>query len=119
MIEYFESNIDENNNRLVLALYNYFKCEWSTIGWCVHATFEGVIIKPLVELLGIDENKNEKNEKRNWNGGKEFFEEKLPAIKIISIRENTTNLDKLVSFCAAKVVECLERQIERMSFFSK
>ena len=116
MIEYFESNIDENTNRLVLALYNYFKCEWFTIGCCVYATFEEIIIKPLAELLGIDENKNEKNEKRNLNGIKEIFEERLPAINIISIRENTTNLDKLVSLCAAMVVECLERQITYVVF---
>ena len=106
LIEYFESNIGENNNRLVLALYNYFKCEWFTIGCCVMQHLRKLSLNHLQNYLELTKTRMSSS-----------LESKLPAIKIISIRENTTNLDKLVFSCAAKVIECLERQIERMPFF--
>ena len=59
-----------------------------------------------------------KSKERTWEGVKNFFQAKVAEIK--EIRDKTNNnasLDKLVSKCAEKVVEALERQISKVLFF--
>ena len=72
-----------------------------------------------MEILGIDEFAKEKREDRSWRGVKEFYLQKVEEMKVLSDRkENVTNIDKLVSACAAKIVENMERQLSRMKLFS-
>ena len=91
----FEGEIDENSNRLVLALSAYFESEWFTIGCTVYSTFEALIIKPLCELLDIDDHKMLRNAKRNWVGVKSFFEEKFEELKALSDKRDSI-LEKLL-----------------------
>ena len=73
-----------------------------------------------MEILGIDEFAKEKREDRSWRGVKEFYLQKVEEMKVLSDRkENVTNIDKLVSACAAKIVENMERQLSRMKLFSE
>ena len=116
LTRYFDEEVDENSNRLVLALTAYFQSDWFTMGCRVYSTFESIIIKPLCVLLGIDANKSVNREDRNWIGVKVFFETKLTELKAFGLKKETT-FDKLISKCALGIVEALERQLSKKSFF--
>ena len=74
-----------------------------------------------MELLGIDEFRKEKREERNWRGLKQFYLEKVKEMKALSEEEvdNSGTVEKLVSVCAGKVAENMERQLSRMQFFTE
>ena len=108
---YFQGEINENSNRLVLAVSAYFESEWFTIGCTVYITFEALIIKPLCELLGIDDHKMLRNEKRNWIGVKSFFEEKFEELKALSDKTDST-LDKLTSDCSNEITGGIKQTIK-------
>ena len=74
-----------------------------------------------MELLGIDEFGKEKRDERNWRGLKQFYLDKVKEMKALSEEEvdNSSTVEKLVSVCAGKVAENMERQLSRMQFFTE
>ena len=116
--KFFSEVIDENSNRLFLVLSCYIHSEWFEVGCKVFCFFGEKIVKPLCEILGIDESKKQKRKDRNWNGVKTFYETKILELKVLmNNTEAVTNYDKLISKCSEKVVENLERQLNQMIFF--
>ena len=119
LIKFFEEVVDESSNLLVVAMVAYINSEWFEVGCRVFAEFGRVIIRPLCELLGIDEAKKEYREDRNWFGVKKFYEEKLEELDKMTDYgqgEGETNVDRLIGKCAEKVKENLARQVNQMTF---
>ena len=116
---FFDETVDEHSNKLVLALSMYLKSEWFTLGCEVYSVFQKIIITPLCELLGIDEFSTVVRPDRNWVGIKDFFHTKLIELNslIIPVGTVTSAKEKLISRCATKVVENVERQLSAIVFF--
>ena len=118
LLRFFETHVDEHSNQLVLALSNYFQNSWFELGCQVYSMFGDLLINPLCQVLGIDQFSKIKNPDRNWAGVKSFFEAKLVEIKNLTkvTGGDTTTLDKVVAKCAEKVVENLERQLNKVAY---
>ena len=118
LMQYFSENIDESSNKLVLALTAYFKSEWFSVGCEVYKVFEDKLIKPICLMLGVDDYGKVEMENRNWIGVQEFYREKVKEMKDLSDdNKATTKIERLIAACATKVVENMERQLDKMAFF--
>ena len=115
LIQFFDEVIDENSNKLCLALSFCIASDWFATGCRVISFLIGdILTTPLSKILGINENKTVKDANRNWDGVKEFFTQKLLQIKqVINDKENGSNLDKLIGRCVEKVYETLNRQLKK------
>ena len=117
LIRFFESHVDEHSNQLVLALSKYFQNSWFELGCQVYSVFGEKLVSPLCNLLGIDEYGRVENKNRIWAGVKCFFDAKIEEMRTLSTKKvGSTTLDKVVSKCAEKVVENLERQVSKVAF---
>ena len=118
LLRFFEEIVDENSNKLVLALSDYLSSEWFSTGCEIFKSIGYLIINPLCDILGIDDFGKTKRDDRNWQCVKDFFEKKIKELKTISsISEDKSNKEKLLASCAAKVVDNIERQLNQMAFF--
>ena len=73
-----------------------------------------------MEILGIDEYAKVKRDNRSWRGVRDFYLQKVDEMKVLSKRkDNVNNIQKLVSACAEKVAENMERQLSRMTLFTE
>ena len=117
IIKFFEEVVDVTSNLLVSAVAAYIDSEWFEIGCKIFSKFRKVIIKPLVEILGIDKAKSINRPDRNWSGVKTFYLNKLEELEQLKVCGiDDSNVDKLVAKCASKVHENLTRQLQQMPF---
>ena len=69
-------------------------------------------------FLRIDEGKSIENEKRNWEGIKVFFEQKLSDLKdykTVMLESVPNGIDKLKAAIVEEVVDTMERQIRQVA----
>ena len=119
IIAFFEAVVDENSNKLVLAVATFVQNEWFSECARIYAKLGELIIFPLIEFLGIDK-QGEKNAERNWSSAKTFFEHKLSLLKDMQtvIEEaNPNGLEKLEASCLGEVITSVERQINMVPYF--
>ena len=76
LLIFFEETVDENSNKLVLALSDYLSSEWFSTGCEIYKSIGYLIINPLCDILGIDDFGKTKRDDRNWQCVKDFFEKK-------------------------------------------
>ena len=80
VLKFFDSMVDINSNKLVLAVSVYIQSDWFNLCCKLYRKIADLVIFPLMDLLGIDERvKNFKNV-RDWYGVRDFFKLKLPEI---------------------------------------
>ena len=103
---------------LVLALRLHFYNDRFDLGCKVYSFIGMMLIEPLMSILGIDHYGKVKRIDRNWSEARVFFDGKVQELKKLSknVVEGTT-LDKVVSRCAKKVVENVERQLSAVAYF--
>ena len=109
--------VDINSNKFVLAVSAFVDNEWFRLCADLYLNVGELIIFPLMEVLGIDENKKVKRV-RSWKIVREFFQAKLPELKHKrdSLSE-ITGKDKLFRAVLDETIETLERQLAKMDFF--
>src|SRR5271155_3598520 len=83
---FFEAAVDENGNKLVLAVSTFVANEWFVCCTEVYSLIGEQIIFPILELLGIDNRQNDKNAKHTWAGTKEFFNSKIPLLDTLKVK---------------------------------
>lgn len=119
ILDFFESVVDKNSNKLVLAVATYIQSDWFLCCSEVYSEIGDMIIFPLMDILGIDKAKQVKRDDRNWSGVHNFFKEKLPLLE--NQRETLSKTveckDKLISAVLDEVVVSLKRQLSEMSYF--
>ena len=81
LCRFFEEIVDENSNRLVIALSDYMRSEWFTTGCKIYKSIGDLIITPLCDILGIDDFGKRKREDRNWQCVKVFFRKSFMNLK--------------------------------------
>lgn len=119
LVKFFNHVVDENSNKLVLAVSTFINSEWFQLSCQVYATFHNVLIQPLMLLLGIDDKSNKKID-RSWKLVNNFFKTKLKELESFTIKENqVTILQKLTSECAASIVSGVKNQLEKVAYFTK
>ena len=121
ILKFFDSVVDENANKLVLAVSIYIQNSWFLYCVRTYERFGNDIIFPLMELLGIDKNKHKKCKNRTWQGIRQFFNAKIP--ELITTRDNLhadeSGENRLYSKVLTEVIETLERQLSTMPFFKR
>ena len=73
ILKFFEAVVDENSNKLVLAVSTYIQNDWFQCCTEVYSLIADWVIFPIMDLLGIDKQQDHRNENRNWVGVREFF----------------------------------------------
>ena len=66
LLRFFDSNVDENSNQL-----RTFDVSGSQLDVRFHRNSKKSSLS--IKLLGMDEDKKVKNEKRSWDGAEEFL----------------------------------------------
>ena len=120
VLDFFQATVDENANKLVLAVSTYIQNDWFLCCSEVYCMLGDDIIIPLLNLLGIDDREGEDYE-RSWNGVKRFFHDKMPYLKEKSDRllKYNDGKTKLYGSVLCEVVDTLERQLSQMKYFSQ
>lgn len=119
IMKFFESVVDANANKLVLAVSTYLQSEWFIICSKIYEEIGDLVIFPFMDLLGIDEAKAVRRDDRNWEGIRQFFVNKLPELE--KVRDDAVNEDgkkKLLAAVIDEAVESLRRQLSASSFFN-
>ena len=116
---FFEEVVDANSNNLVLAVSTYIQNDWFIQCSDLYAEFGEIIIFPLMAFLGIDSHKKTKSKARNWDGVKEFFNQKVS--ELIDLRagileSHPNGIEKLKAAILEEVVDTIERQCNQVSY---
>ena len=120
LITFFNEVVDEKSNLLIQAMDTYIKSDWFELGCTIYSAFNGEIIQPLCDILGIDESSKIYPEDRNWSGVRRFYVEKLQKLDDMSkITSNMCNKDKLIARCSLKIKENLQSQLNQMDFLKE
>ena len=116
--EFMTANVDEFQNKLSLANSIYLSNDWFILCCQVMAKFDQILVTPLLSALGVDHFKKTRSEHRSWKGLKQFFAEKLSMLDdLTSVPVAASSFDLLVSRCAAKIKQSMERQLNYVQFY--
>ena len=117
--QFFDEQVNEHSNKLVLAVYTYTQSQWFLTCCNVAASFYHKITIPIKKLIGMDEFKGTKSDKRSWKGIKSEFQDILSELKRMSKEASSTDgVDCLLAKAADGIFEALERQLSVVSFFT-
>ena len=117
---FFDNQVDIHSNKLVLAVYSYFKSEWFTVCCQIARFFYSTVTLPIKKQLGIDEFKGVRVEDRSWNGTKcEFAKITAELEQLSASSELGSGIEQLKQKCANEVKTAIERQLAVMSFFQQ
>ena len=98
LVSFFDQCVDEQANKLVLAVSNYVVSDWLFMCAQAYCTVGELFIVPLCDILGIDQSKNQKNPNRSWPKVKEFLEERIVAMnRLVEETGEGSALEKLTS----------------------
>ena len=116
--DFMEQNVDEFQNKLSLANSVYLHNDWVLLCCRVMSRFENILVSPLLMALGVDQFKHKKSEYRSWSGLKTFFSEKIKLLEDLStVKETASAEELLVSKCAAKIKQSVEKQLSYVQFY--
>lgn len=120
ILKFFDAVVDENANKLVLAVSTYVQSEWFLTCSRVYEKVGDAAIFPFMDLLGIDEAKKNKRADRNWEGIRQFFTDKLTELEVIrdECNKNDQGETKLLGAVVEEVIISLRRQLSATSFFN-
>ena len=116
--EFMTQNVDEFQNKLSLANSIYLHNDWVILCCRVMAKFDELLVTPLLSALGVDHFKKERSENRSWKGLKEFFGEKMLMLdRMTSVTEKSSGFELLLSKCATKIKQSVQRQLDYVQFY--
>ena len=119
---FFDKNVDENANRLVLACFSFIHSPWFLLCCRVCARFKNILVDDITLALGIDQYKTKKSNYRSWSGMKVLFHQKLDMLSQMANSESDgipTGFDLLSKKCASMIHDNIQRQLGYMSFFDE
>ncbi|ESP02454.1 hypothetical protein LOTGIDRAFT_172011 [Lottia gigantea] len=113
---FFEAVVDENANKLVLAVYTFISNPWFICCSEIYSFLGEILIHPLMELLGID---GRGPGKQSWTDVKIFFDQKIPHLQKLQdqFSQTVTGKGSLIGAILTEVIESLKRQLSEMDFF--
>ena len=117
LVKFFDQCVDENANKLVLAVSGYITSDWMFMCSKAYCMIGDMFILPLCDILGIDESRTSKRTDRTWPGVKDFLEEKLKVMeKFVKEAKDGLAVEKLAVAATKEVMVCVRRQMEEVEF---
>jgi hypothetical protein len=118
IIRFFDSVVDTNSNKLVLAVTVYIQNDWFNLCCELYGKIADLIIFPLMNLLGIDARGENMKDMRDWCAVKDFFKVKIQEVEELSYKMKLGDgRDRLYSAMLQETSETLRRQLSAMPFF--
>ena len=118
--KFFDENVDENANKLVLACNAFLNSRWFFLCCEVSSKFGECLVIPILQALGIDKYKDVKSEYRSWSGIKRLFEEKLRMLQFMGTSNKCNSaFEVLKKKCALLMYSNIKRQLEYGYFFNE
>ena len=125
---FFEDQVNENQNKLVLAVAGYIQSDWFCICAKVATFFYEIVSIELKKAIGIDEFKNQKEMegevelgRHNWTSVKACLEAIVLDLNKLDDQVNNssaTGEELLKHKCASEIKIALERQMAKVKFFT-
>ena len=112
---FFQEQVDENKNTLVLSVDVFIKSKWFLICYEIAAEFHTLVTERIKKSIGIGEYKMEDGE-RSWEGIKIKFEEILD-LKNISMN-GSSGIATLRGNCAQQIETSINRQLSDCAFYT-
>ena len=118
MDKFFDNQVDEHSNKLVLAVSCFKESDWFLLCAEVSSHFYSTVCLPIKFLLGIDEYKDKVYPGgRSWKMSKEKLFLILESLKEESKRTGETAKERLISETAKKIESALRKQLMMMKFY--
>lgn len=118
--QFYDEQIDENQNKLWLACFSYLNSAWFKLCCEIGSFFFHEVIKPHKLALGIDEGRFEKSEHRSWSGMKQFYSQLLEKLGNISVRRpDMSGKDLLKAKVAGNIAGAISHQLGYMKYFNE
>ena len=118
MKQFFDNQVDENANKLVLAVSCYMDSQWFQLCAEVASHFYSTVCLPIKFLLGIDEYKD-----KEYPGGRSW---KMSKQKLLQITENLRNegekvqrtaKERLIIEVSKKIDSTITKQLLMKKFY--
>ena len=114
---FFEEYINENSNKLVLAVDSYIESEWFLTCCEIASMFYQDITITIKRVIGIDQFKDTHSDKRTWVGIKEEFEQIIQKLEVTVQAPSTSGKDQLIAKAALNIRDAIRRQLNKVQYF--
>lgn len=117
--DFFDSVVDENSNKLVLAVSTFTENAWFSCCCEVYSLLGQIVINPILQILGIDGKGD--HERKTWVDLVSFFKVKIVELKRRreDFSHTKTGKGQLITVVLAEVIVAVERQLSSMSIFEE
>ena len=116
--KFYNQQVDEHANKLVLACFAYLNCDWFQLCCTIASKINKIVVIPMKEALGIDEGRSKKSESRSWSGLKELFPKLLDDLSTMSVKKARMSGSELLECQAASSIsEGMRKQLKYMDFY--
>ena len=118
--KFYEHQVDEHSNKLVLACFAYLNCDWFQLCCRLASKINKLIVLPMKEALGIDENRSKKSDSRSWSGLKKLFPKLLESLSSLTVKKaGMTGSELLECQAASSISEAMKKQLNYMDFYKE
>ena len=114
---FFDEYVDENANKLVLAVDSYIKSDWFLTCCQVASKFYHNITITIKKIIGMDEFKGTECVNRMWGGIKTEFNRKLQSLDNTARLSSNNGNEYLISKAASSIRDAISRQLNMVNFF--
>ena len=114
---FFKEYVDENSNKLVLAVSCYIRSDWFSTCCEIATTFYNDITVTIKQLIGMDEFKDSISENRSWCGIKAEFSKILNSLDE-KTKTNGEGMSNLIGKAAGSIRDAIRRQLDMVYFFT-
>ena len=116
--DFFNEQVDENQNKLVLAVHNFTKSDWFITCCNIAAKFYSDVTLPIKSVFGIDEFKSIQSKIPNtWEGMKGEFQRILEMLDIMSNSVDIGGVEPMTSKVAGSIKDAPKKQLDYVKFF--
>lgn len=117
ILSFFDSIVDANSNKLVLAVSTYIQNDWFVLCSEVYSEIGELIIFPTMKVLGIDSTTASKT--KGWLGVKDFFQLKMDELQQrMHNCDLTTGKGRLLAAVIDEIMDTLKRQLGQVRYLT-
>ena len=118
--KFYDDQVDEHANKLVLACFAYLNSEWFQLCCKIAAVVNKLVVLPIKEALGMDAARSTKSDSRSWSGLKVLFASLLDNLSSLSVKKpGMSGFELLESEAALKISAAMTKQLAYMDFYKE
>ena len=116
--KFYDDQVDEHANKLVLACFAYLNSEWFQLCCKIATNINELVVLPMKEALGMDEGRSSKSDSRSWTGLKVLFKSLLDNLSSRAVKKpGMTGFELLECQAALKISTAMTKQLSYMDFY--